>query len=177
MANLEIFQKTVGQLGTNCYILVNHDTHECVVFDPGGEPEVLKEIFSSPALSLKAIFLTHGHWDHIGAVKELKNTYQVPVYASKEENEQVLITHIKVRGGTLEQNTGCQVGKQEHLYEHYQQTTLSVIPPPIQFLDLLIILRHNSVLPRYLHIDFSIFLLFQLVGLKQCLADHSEYTK
>lgn len=75
-------------------------------------------------------------------------------YQRDEENEQVLITHIKVRDGTLEQNTVSQVGNQEHLYEHYQQTTLSVIPPPIQFLDLLIILRHNSVLPQYLHIDF-----------------------
>ena len=38
----------------------------------------------------QAIFLTHGHFDHIGAVKELKDTFRVPVYASKEENEQVL---------------------------------------------------------------------------------------
>ena len=90
MADLEIIRKTVGQLGTNCYILVNHETDECVVFDPGGDPEFLKEIFQSPVFSLKAIFLTHGHWDHIGAVKELKNRFQVPVYASREENEQVL---------------------------------------------------------------------------------------
>ncbi len=90
MADLEIFRKTLGSLGTNCYILVNHDTGECVVFDPGDEAEVLKEIFHSPAFQLQAIFLTHGHYDHIGAVKELKDTFHVPVYASKEENEQVL---------------------------------------------------------------------------------------
>lgn len=90
MADLEIFQKTVGNMGTNCYILVNHDTSECVVFDPGAEAEVLKEIFQLPAFHLKAIFLTHGHFDHIGAVAELRDTFQVPVYASKEENEQVL---------------------------------------------------------------------------------------
>lgn len=90
MADLEIFQKTLGNMGTNCYILVNHDTDECVVFDPGAEAEVLKEIFSAPAFKLQAIFLTHGHFDHIGAVKELKDTFHVPVYASKEENEQVL---------------------------------------------------------------------------------------
>lgn len=90
MANLEIFQKTLGDLGTNCYILVNHDTNECVVFDPAAEAEVLKEIFDTPAFQLKGIFLTHGHYDHIGAVKALKDAYQVPVYASKEENEKVL---------------------------------------------------------------------------------------
>ena len=86
MADLEIFRKTVGDMGTNCYIMVNHDTKECIVFDPAAEAEVLKEIFDDPSFRLQAIFLTHGHYDHIGAVKELKDTYGVPVYASREEN-------------------------------------------------------------------------------------------
>lgn len=90
MADLEIYVKTLGDMGTNCYILSNHDTDECVVFDPAAEPEVLKEIFDDPGFQLKAIFLTHGHFDHIGAVKALQEKYNVPVYASKEENEKVL---------------------------------------------------------------------------------------
>ncbi|MBQ9983914.1 MAG: MBL fold metallo-hydrolase [Lachnospiraceae bacterium] len=90
MADLEIFQKTLGQLGTNCYIMVNHDTNECIVFDPADEAHVLKEIFDTPEFQLKAIFLTHGHYDHMGAANELKNTYHVPIYASKEESEKLL---------------------------------------------------------------------------------------
>ena len=69
MADLEIFRKTVGELGTNCYILVNHDLGECVVFDPAAEEEALIEIFHTPEFQLKGIFLTHGHYDHIGAVQ------------------------------------------------------------------------------------------------------------
>ncbi len=103
MADLEIFRKTVGDMGTNCYIMVNHDTKECIVFDPAAEAEVLKEIFYDPSFRLQAIFLTHGHYDHIGAVKELKDTYGVPVYASKEENEQVL--------GRLEVNLSAMFGR------------------------------------------------------------------
>ncbi len=90
MADLEIFQKTLGQLGTNCYIMVNHDTNACIVFDPADEAPVLKEIFDHPEFQLQAIFLTHGHIDHIGAAKELKDMYNVPIYASKEENDQIL---------------------------------------------------------------------------------------
>lgn len=102
MADLEIFRKTLGDMGTNCYIMVNHDTDECIVFDPAAEAEVLKEIFSDPKFKLQAIFLTHGHFDHIGAVKELRDTFHVPVYASKEENEQVL--------GKLEVNLSAMFG-------------------------------------------------------------------
>ncbi|MDO5157055.1 MAG: MBL fold metallo-hydrolase [Eubacteriales bacterium] len=102
MADLEIFRKTLGSLGTNCYILVNHDTGECVVFDPADQAHELKEIFDTPSFQLKAIFLTHGHIDHIGAVKDLKDMYGVPVYASKEENEQVL--------GKLEANLSAMFG-------------------------------------------------------------------
>lgn len=90
MADLEIYVKNLGDMGTNCYIMVNHDTDECVVFDPAAEPEVLEEIFDHPQFQLKAIFLTHGHFDHIGGVKALVDKYQVPVYASREEQEQVL---------------------------------------------------------------------------------------
>lgn len=90
MANLEIYVKTLGDMGTNCYIMVNHDMDECVVFDPGAEPEVLKEIFDNPQFQLRGIFLTHGHFDHIGAVKALRDAYHVPVYASRQEQEEVL---------------------------------------------------------------------------------------
>lgn len=102
MADLEIFQKTLGRLATNCYILVNHDTDECIVFDPAAEADVLKEIFDTPAFHLKAIFLTHGHIDHMGAVKALKDAYQVPLYASREENDKVL--------GSLEANLSVMFG-------------------------------------------------------------------
>lgn len=90
MPDLEIYVKTLGDMGTNCYIMANHDTDECIVFDPGAEAGTLKEIFDSPQFHLKGIFLTHGHFDHIGAVKALQDQYHVPVYVSRQEEEDVL---------------------------------------------------------------------------------------
>lgn len=103
MANLQIFRETVGSLGTNCYVLVNHDIQECVIFDPGDDGAVLKQRIDEAGFTPKAIILTHGHFDHIGAVKELKEVYQIPVYCSKEEDEQIL--------GKLNGNLSSMFGK------------------------------------------------------------------
>ena len=59
----------VGQLETNCYIVSNEETLGCVVIDPGAEPDrILK---AADGKHIAAILLTHGHFDHIGAVSAL----------------------------------------------------------------------------------------------------------
>lgn len=103
MADLEIFRKTLGSMGTNCYILVNHDTLECVLFDPGDQANVLKEALDENGFVPKAIILTHGHFDHIGAVKEIQDAYQIPLYCSKEENDEIL--------GKLSGNMSTMIGQ------------------------------------------------------------------
>lgn len=71
---MEIKRLEVGYLQANCYILKNND--ECIVIDPGDEYEVIKKEITN----LKAILVTHNHPDHIGALKQLKEAYKVPVY-------------------------------------------------------------------------------------------------
>ena len=90
MADLEIFKKTVGDMGTNCYILANHDTKECVIFDPGAEGAGIKQAVDEAGFVPKALILTHAHFDHIGALLELKDAYGIPIYCSREENEHIL---------------------------------------------------------------------------------------
>ena len=77
----------VGALQTNCYIVHNIDTKECIIVDPGDEAEKICRYLTRKELKLQAIFLTHGHFDHIGAVSELKDKYSVPVYAAAEEKD------------------------------------------------------------------------------------------
>ena len=64
---MNIQKLTLGLYQTNIYILSN-DT-EAVVIDPGYEPDIILDALEGK--ELKAILLTHGHFDHVGAVKEL----------------------------------------------------------------------------------------------------------
>jgi len=67
----------VGSLQTNCYIVSDPVTKEAIVVDPGDEPEeILPEIGS---LNIRYIVITHGHWDHIGAVSALKKATKAKV--------------------------------------------------------------------------------------------------
>ena len=77
----------VGMVQTNCYIVHNMDTKECIIVDPGDEAEKICGYLTQNELKLQAILLTHGHFDHIGAVSELKDKYGVPAYAAAEEKD------------------------------------------------------------------------------------------
>lgn len=79
----------LGCYGANSYILTCEDTKESVVVDPGGEPEDTIKAITDGNLDLKYIILTHGHGDHIGAVLDLKEKYNVPVLIH-EDDEQLI---------------------------------------------------------------------------------------
>ena len=61
----------LGAYQTNCYILHQEDSSSCVVIDPGYTPEVILDFLAGKGLTLEAILLTHGHFDHVGAVRDL----------------------------------------------------------------------------------------------------------
>jgi hydroxyacylglutathione hydrolase len=69
---LKIKKFEVGPLFVNCYVLYDKDTKEAVVIDPGDEPDLILDFVKEEGLSVKYIICTHGHFDHIGAVKEIK---------------------------------------------------------------------------------------------------------
>ena len=73
----------------NCY-LVWDEGLDCVIIDPGcyetSEFSALKGFIATEKLSPKAIWLTHGHFDHIIGVAELSREYSVPVYLSPEDS-------------------------------------------------------------------------------------------
>jgi hydroxyacylglutathione hydrolase len=71
----------VGQLQANCYVAWDEDRRACAV-DPGGEPERLARLVEKEGLSLEAILVTHGHFDHIEGVRGLAEATGATVYCS-----------------------------------------------------------------------------------------------
>lgn len=87
--NLYIKIMPVGEIGTNCCIVCNKKTKEGFVVDPGAwEEKILAEI-KKEEIELRAVLLTHGHFDHIMAVNEIKEKLRAEVYAG--ENEEALL--------------------------------------------------------------------------------------
>ena len=70
----------VGHLMTNCYIVTDETTLECAVIDPGDESNTILYYLEDNHLTCRAILLTHGHYDHTGAVYAVHEETGAPVY-------------------------------------------------------------------------------------------------
>ena len=82
---LQIHTLPLGDYQTNCYILHQEGNRDCVVIDPGYEPEIILGYLSEKGLTIQAILLTHGHFDHVGAVRELAAQTDCQVYLNPKE--------------------------------------------------------------------------------------------
>ena len=76
----------VGQLETNCYVVINEDSLECVVIDPGDESNTILDYMESNHLRCRAILLTHGHYDHVGAVDTIAEETGAVVYMNERDD-------------------------------------------------------------------------------------------
>ena len=70
----------VGSLETNCYVVYCQDSLECAVVDPGAEADRIFQLIARKSLKPALILNTHGHIDHIGANKDIKEKFNIPLY-------------------------------------------------------------------------------------------------
>ena len=82
---MTIKSMVLGPVETNVYFLINEETNETVVFDPAYAPETINSFAEKNGLRITAIFLTHGHFDHITGVDGVKKATGAQIYASKRE--------------------------------------------------------------------------------------------
>lgn len=74
----------LGMLETNCFVLWN-DADEALVIDPSAEAPLILNLIAQKHLTVRAILLTHAHFDHIGALPELAKRSGAPVYLHAAE--------------------------------------------------------------------------------------------
>lgn len=77
---MRIDHRTVGAFEENCYLLADDQSGRAVLIDPGDEAERILDMVAAAHVTLEAIWLTHAHVDHIGAVAAVKRRFGVPVY-------------------------------------------------------------------------------------------------
>jgi len=71
---------TVGAFQENSYLVVDDRSNRAVIVDPGSEGERLVEAIDRSGATLEAIWITHAHVDHVGAIAFVKRKWDVPIY-------------------------------------------------------------------------------------------------
>ena len=82
---LEIYGMTLGPIQENTYVLVDQESHQALIFDPGDEAERVISWIRKQGLEPLAILLTHTHSDHIGALDEVREAFNIEVYVHENE--------------------------------------------------------------------------------------------
>ncbi|GBE06691.1 MAG TPA: MBL fold metallo-hydrolase [Nitrospirae bacterium] len=84
---MEIKKLMVGPLGVNCYIIADEVSKEAMVIDPGDEPDSITDLIKEAGYKITAIVCTHAHFDHIGAVGDIKKATGAKVLINENDME------------------------------------------------------------------------------------------
>ena len=86
-SRLSILCMTLGMVETNCYLIWNKESTEALLIDPADDAAQIEKVIRERDLSLKALLLTHGHFDHVLAASALRDAFRVPLCAAETEVE------------------------------------------------------------------------------------------
>ena len=82
---LEVRCLSVGRLQTNAYLVFDEEFRRGIVIDPGDEAERIMDLISRCDVEVDAIYLTHGHFDHVLALRDLRRELRCKVYLHKAD--------------------------------------------------------------------------------------------
>ena len=108
---LKIELMNLGVYWVNAYIIRDENSSSCCVIDPGGHPNKVLDYLAKNNLTLEAILLTHGHFDHVGGVKAIAEATGCKVYLHTAD----LAMPEKLTAGPLHYTHSYGEGDQLHL--------------------------------------------------------------
>lgn len=82
---MEIKKYTIGPIETNCYVL--SDNGEAVIIDAAVYHAPMAEYIDSNRLKVKAVVLTHGHFDHVSGAAQFSDRFDAPIAIGKKDEE------------------------------------------------------------------------------------------
>lgn len=82
---LEVVAFETGPLQENAYLVIDRASRDAAMVDPGDDADRLIEAVEQANVRLRAIWLTHAHFDHVGAVRALRTRFGVPVFLHEED--------------------------------------------------------------------------------------------
>ncbi len=124
----------VGRLEANCHI-VSDDLKNAILIDTGAEPERILQIIRGQSLNVKAILLTHAHFDHFGAAAEIQKSLSVPIYVHTLDKPMLLSAKESLAigigcGNEYQSPTDIQTFEDGDTLQFSEELTFSVIHTP-----------------------------------------------
>lgn len=122
----------VGPIMANCYILGCEETKEAVVIDPGDEADRILMTLAQDNLKVKYIINTHGHFDHVGANKELRDVTKAKlmIHAEDEHMLSELTQHAAAFGLVADDSPPADITIADNDEIKFGNITLKVIHTP-----------------------------------------------
>lgn len=121
MKQMVIQNIILGAVGTNCLLVMNKETKEMLIIDPGDDPPAINNAVTRFGGNPVAILLTHGHYDHIMAVEALRDLFDTPVYAHRAEQEILKSLSLNMSGSWMKGYTTSA----DHLLADGQKLSLA----------------------------------------------------
>ncbi len=131
---IQVKQIITGPIQENCYVIYND--HYALVVDPGNDGDLIQEVIAELNVAPVAILITHAHYDHIGALEEVRTAYNIPVYISPIEKNWLTDATLNLSGLGRHDDIAdivCQPAEFEFTnYESYTlgDMTFKVVPTP-----------------------------------------------
>ncbi|MEG2709320.1 MAG: MBL fold metallo-hydrolase [Vagococcus sp.] len=131
---INIKQIVTGPIQENCYVIYNEK--QALIVDPGADGDLIKTTIASLNVTPVAVLITHAHYDHIGALEEIRSEYNIPVYISPIEQDWLTDPSLNLSGLTRHDDIPDVVCRPaEFEFNNYDSYTLGdmtfkVVPTP-----------------------------------------------